>query len=490
MMKRLFCFLLILALFFSFASAEEEKPASQRYDLDLTFSLNPDAFPARSRSRARGYADLLDALELRGDITICEATESFDMNAVLFFRNKPEVSIPFRFYGTPRLLFLTSPVIADETLQFNMIALAEFAIKVKKSLDTPLPALALLYPVVYEHNLWYVREAFNQYTGPGDVSREISTEQITKLADVWADLLENDTNLNVWMNALYSVSSAPEAVEAELNGIPSYLKDFVSAGEPITVEINDGSETWKNGAGQTLFSREKTDKHHTWSLTLPADENRYVPTVTFTRTNGEDSFSFTLDGSMIRNKTSLLPPGLDDQGFQPLEEEEESESEYEDEEDSQWPETMVKLSASGTSLPLSFPCDASFSLAASIEGALYPNFSLSAEGKTEKNGSVSVSVSIPQESDDPVTLLKCEGTIVPGTAESVPDYNYTSEQLYGTYNFFSFSEYYMAKFKNAVTKTLVKSLLDFVAEAPTSACQSLLDDLTDSGIMNMMLLGQ
>ena len=490
MLKRLICLFLILILCFSFASAEEEKPASQLYNLDLTFSLNPDALPARSRSRALGYAELLDALELRGDITVCEATESFDLNAVLFFRESPEVSIPFRFYGTPHLLFLTSPIIADETLQFNMIALAEFAIKVKKTLDTPLPALALLYPVVYEHNLWYVREAFNQYTGPAGSSRKISAKKISKLADVWTDLLESDTNLNVWMNALYSVSSAPEAVEAELNGIPSYIRDFVTAGKPLTVKIGKGTETWKNAAGQTLFSRTETDSSRAWSLTLPADENRYVPALSFSRTDSEDSFSFTLDGSMVRDKASLLPPGLEDQGFTPLEDEEESESEYEDEESSQWPETMVKLSASGSSLPLSFPCDASFSLAASIEGALYPNFSLTVQGKTEKGGSVSVSVSIPQENGDPVTLLTCEGTIIPGTAESVPDFNYTNEQLYGTYNFFSFSEYYMAKFKNAVTKSLVKGLLDFVAEAPTSACQSLLDDLTDSGIMNMMLMGQ
>ena len=490
MKKRLFCYLLVLVLCLSFAHAEENTPASQLYHLDFTFSLNPDAFPPRSRSRAAGYAELLDALELRGDITVCEETESFDMNAVLFFRNKPDVSIPFRFYGTPRLLFLTSPVIADETLQFNMIALAEFAIKVKKSLDTPLPALALLYPVVYEHNLWYVREAFKEHTGPAGTSRKISAKKISKLADAWTELLENDTNLNVWMNALYSVSSAPEAVEAELNGIPSYLRDFVSAGKPLTVKVGKGTETWKNAAGQTLFSREEKDNSLTWSLTLPADENRYVPTVSFSRTDSDDSFSFTLDGSMIRDKVSALPPGLEGQEFTPLEDEETSESEYEDEEASQWPETMLKLSASGTSLPLSCPCDASFSLAASIEGALYPNFSLSVQGKMEKDGSVSVSVSVPQENGDPATLLTCEGTIVPGTAESVPDYNYTSEQLYGTYNFFSFSEYYMAKFKNAVTKTLVKSMLDFVAEAPTSACQSLLDDLTDSGIMNMMLMGQ
>ena len=513
-MKRLICFLLVLMLSLSAACAEESPsaPAAQRYDLDLTFSLNPDAFPARSRSRARGYAELLDVLELRGDLTVCEETQSFDLNAVLFFRDKPEVSIPFRVYGVPSLLFVTSPVIGNETLLFNMCGLAEFAIKVRKSLDTPLPALALLYPVVYQHNLYTVRQAFREYTGPSGVSREISADRIAELADAWQEMIETQTELNVLITALYSVSSAPEAVEAELNGAPSYLRDFVSAGEPITVEVGEGTETWQNAAGQTLFAREEADGSLTWSLTLPADENRYVPALSFTGTTADDTFSFSLDGSMIRESGPALPPGFEDQGFTPLEDEEEEYSEeeyaeesreyeeseeseefeggYEDEEGSQWPETMVKLSASGTSLPLSIPSDSSFSLAASVEGALYPNFNISVQGKTEKDGSIDVSVSVPGEGGSPEQLLSLKGsvTLSADPVDTIPDYS--KKELYGNFNFFSFSEYALSIFKSIVTKPLLKGLLDFVAEAPTAACQSILDDLTDAGIINMMFMDQ
>ena len=89
-------------------------------------------------------------------------------------------------------------------------------------------------------------------------------------------------------------------------------------------------------------------------------------------------------------------------------------------------------------------------------------------------------------------LVSCQGSILRSDVgvETVPDYNYKPDELYGTYNFFSFSEYYVAKFKDAVTKPLIKGLLDFVAEAPTAACQSLLDDLTESGILNMMMADQ
>ena len=509
MLKRLLCLLLVFVLFTPVAYAkkhkktaeEKETPAAQRFDFDLAFSLDPEALPARARSRARGYAELLDCLQLRGNITLCEATRSFDISASLFFRDKPEVSIPFRFYGCPSLLFLTSPVIANETLLFNMPALAEFAIKVRKSLDTPLPALALLYPHVYEYNFYNVWKAWDKYTGPADTSRKISVKNINALADAWQDLIANDQYLNVWMTALYSVTSAPEAVEIELNGIPSYLKDFISAGKPLTVKIGSGTETWRNAAGLTLFSREDTPETQKWSLTLPADENRYATNLSFVRTNSESSFDFRLDGSILREKAAL-PPGYEEEEYAPVtgsdEEDvypltggdEEYESESLDEEDSQWPETMLLLSVSGSSVPTSFPCTSSFSAAASVKGALYPNFDFSVLGETKKDGNVSVSLCLPQEDGTPVPFLTCSGTVVPGTAEFAPDHNYKPKELYGNYNFFSFSEYYMANFKAAVTKPLLKGLLDFVAEAPTAACQSLLDDLTDSGIISMMLMGQ
>ena len=521
MIKRLICFLCILALCLSCAAAEETKPASEeakpateRYDFDLTFSLNPDALPARARIRARGYNELLDRLELRGDLVVCEATESFEINATLFFRDKPDVSIPFRFYGTEALLFLTSPIIGNETILFNMGSIAEFAIKVRKSLDTPLPALALLYPFVYYYNFYGVNQAWDQYTGPNNASREISAEQIDKLAETWSELLATDPYLNVWMTALYSVSSAPEAVEAELNAVPSYLREFVSAGGPLTVEIGDGTETWTNAEGATLFARETTDHSVMWSLTLPADENRYTPTLDYSGRTEDGLFSFNLDGSMIRGK-AVLPPGMSEEDFSPVtggdeesEENEESEGgdypltgsgeesegeseedggEEEEEEDSTWPETMAIVSVSGDSIPTSLPCDSSFSLKASMKGALYPNFDFTVSGKTEKDGAVSVSLLLPQEGADPATVLTCKGTVVPSDTpvDTVPDYY--EKDLRGTYNFFSFSEYAVSIFKSYVTEPLIKGMLDFVAEAPTASVQSLLDDLTDSGIMNMMM---
>lgn len=521
MFKRLISLLCILVLCFSCAAAEEEQPEAQRYEFDLTFSLDPEAFPPRSRSRIRGYAELMDRLELKGDIVICEATQSFDMSAALFFRDKPEVSIPFRFYGIPSLLFLTSPVIGNETLLFNMVGLAEFAIKIRKTLDTPLPALALLYPVVYEHNLWTFRDAFRRFTGPADTSREISTEQLSGLFDAWMDLIENDTNLNVWMTALNYVTTAPEAVETELRSIPYYLRDFVSVGEPLTVEVGDGTEVWQNVTGATLFSRKSSEGSEVWSLTLPADENRYAPTLSYSGAETDGSFSFTLDGSMIRQKIAL-PPGFSEEDFSPLTggDEEGEYGEYEDsvypitggdedgesgeyddggypvtgsaeefEEDGQWPETILLVSASGSSIPTSLPCDSAFSVDASVKGALYPNFNLSIAGKTEKDGAVSVSFSLPQKDASPGAMLSLAGTVVRSAVpvETAPDYNYTPDKLYGTYNFFSFSEYYVAKFKNAVTEPLVKGMLDFIAEAPTSAVQAFLDDLTDSGVLGMMM---
>lgn len=518
MIKRLICLILALVLFIPVAYAKKRKPkvnkedlVAQRYDFDLTFSLDPEAFPARSRSRARGYAEMLDALRFSGDVTICEATQSFDMNATVFFRKKPDVSIPFRFYGVPGYLFLTSPLLGGETLLFNMRALAEFSIKVKKSLDTPIPAVALLYPFVYEFNFYNVWKTWDEFTGPKDVSREISPEQISRLADAWMELLENDTNLNVWMQALYSICSAPEAVEAEINGVPSYLNDFVSAGGPLTVDVGEGTETWHNAAGLTLYSSEKSDSSQQWSLNLPPDENRYAVSLTWNRSNGENAYDFSLDGSMLRKKGPALPPGLEEEeGFAPVtggdgeeeaeesypitgseeENESESESEYEDEESDQWPETMIQFSVTGASFPNSYPSDSNLTLTAYAKGVLFPNFDLSVSVDTKKDGTVSASLSVPLEEGKPVQILSAAGTITAGTAETVPDFNYSNKQLYGNYNFFSFSEYYLDKFKNAVTKPLLKGLLDFVAEAPTSACQALLDDLTDAGVINMMFMGQ
>ena len=59
--------------------------------------------------------------------------------------------------------------------------------------------------------------------------------------------------------------------------------------------------------------------------------------------------------------------------------------------------------------------------------------------------------------------------------------------LENIYNVFSFNELTLAEFRSKVLPPLVKNVFSFIAAAPTSACQSFLDDLTDIGLLDMLL---
>ena len=62
----LFCALLLLVSVLP--AAAEETGERHHFDLDLTFSLNANAFPELQRSRASGYADLLSRIGLTGTV--------------------------------------------------------------------------------------------------------------------------------------------------------------------------------------------------------------------------------------------------------------------------------------------------------------------------------------------------------------------------------------------------------------------------------------
>ena len=55
------------------------------------------------------------------------------------------------------------------------------------------------------------------------------------------------------------------------------------------------------------------------------------------------------------------------------------------------------------------------------------------------------------------------------------------------YNIFSFNEESLADFTGKVIPAAVRNVISFVAAVPTAACQSLLDDLTDIGLLDMLL---
>ena len=527
MLKRLFCLLLALLLIpFSLCAAAEEQAKVHALQFDLAFSLDAESFPALSRARVRGYQELLDRTRLQGTVVWSDGSGSMDLNASFFFTDKPETAIPFRLYGTEERLCLTSPLLNDETVLFNMSAFMEYALKVKSTLNIPLPWLAFCYPYTTKHALRGPVEVWNKVIRKVTKSMKINTDRLQKLTDRWDEKLQSDQFLNIWINALASGSTAPEAVEMELFDFPFYFRDNVWAGHRLRVEIGEGTETWKNRQGQTLFNREQTDHSDSWVLSLPASQNGYIPYLSWSDSTAEQTRSFSLNASWKReakapaaeeggseaadkeeggsgesdsegaySEDSYSEEGYSEEGYSEEYSEEyyeeyagESgeESEYDEGGSSLWPDCLLELTAEGKDLPVSLPADSAFTFSADLSGALFPDGAFTLLGETKKDGSLSVSLCKPSAGEDPQTvILKCEGTLVPFEPETVPAFEDNFHE--GSFSLFSFNEEKLAAFKKQVFPSLLQGLVRFVAEAPAPACQSFLDDLTDAGLLEMLL---
>ena len=497
MFRRILC-LLCAALIIAWIvpACSESGEGSFSYDFDLTFHLNADSFPELLRSRAEGYASLVNRLGLRGTVSWSTVTECADLEAALYYVDNTSLSYPFRLYGSRSRIFFTSPMINNEVILLNMAALMEFSLKAKNTLGVPLSYAALLYPYTttsaFEGLVWSWQKVIGTFTKSG----RVTVKQFRTLSEQWIDQLQSDGLLTWWISGLSSGSDAPSVVEAEMNNLPFYYEN-VTGGKPLKVSVSRGSEIWTNASGDTLFSRIESDGSQSVSLSLPASENGYIPKFSFSRYNDDQTFSFEIAASVLRDPSAVSADsvsgeeseydayGYDEYGY----------TGYEDDEDdlgwgsidSDAPDVMLDFLASGSGLPHMLPADSDFSLSVSVVGALYPDYAFIMNGTTNRDGAVTLSLSKPLSNGDAQTeIFSCTGTFVPAAdPKDVP--NYMQETLGDIFNAFSFNEQKLANFKSRVLPPLVKNIFSFVAAAPTSACQSFLDDLTDIGLLDMLL---
>ena len=525
MFRRLLCLLCVLLFIPVIPAIAEEIPAGcYSYDFDLTFHLDANTFPELLRGRAAGYAALVNRLGLRGNISWSDITQSMDLDATLYYTDKPSLSYPFRIYGTKSRVFITSPLINNEIILLNMTALIEFALKAKNTLGIPLPYLALLFPYSTESAFYDVIGEWRSVIGSFTESGEVSPDQFRHMSDFWTEQLMNNSRLTWWIMALSTGSEAPAAIETELENLSNYAS-YVTDDEPVSVSIAPGSEVWRNAAGDILFSRQESDGSFSMSLSLPASENGYVPDLSVVRRNDGQTLSFDISAS-VRRDASAAPVQDEDVSHEEPVTDESEEYVGSDEEDvvyeeeygdylteyegygesetyggygtyggfrglnvsaADLPELLLDFRAFGSGLPSALPADSSFSLSVSIVGAVYPNYAFFIEGATKKDGAVTLSLSKPQSSSsDPSEILRCSGTFLPAAEPKiVPDYQL--ESLEGTFNIFSINEQNLPTFVSAVIPPLIRSVFSFVAAAPTAACQSFLDDLTEIGILDMLL---
>ena len=480
MFRRLFCLLCVIAFLVTAVPAlAEETESIFSYDFNLAFSLNADSFPLMQRSRAASYAALLDRLSFKGTYSWSSQTETMDLDLVMYYTDQPSLSYPLHIYGSKAWLFATSPLINNEIMFFDLSGLMEYAVKVRNTLGLDLPYLALLYPYATENSLAGLVSAWQSVFAPFKKSGKASSAQFRKLSALWAEQLQNNNQLNWWINGLAYGSKCPSVVENELFNLPNYI-NTVTSGRPVSVSVTPGSEIWMDSAGSVLFSRMDKDDNLSLLLSLPASGNGYAPYFSFVRHDQDQVFSFETAASVLRNP------------FVSSAESDETADEYaeyeEDEEYEHLPEVLLDFRAGGSGLPLAQSVDAAFTLSASVEGALYPNYAFVIRGETKKEGDVSLALCKPGDNPSGAgEILRCAGTITPSAEPSFTPRYFDAEYLSGTHQVFSFNEQSLANFKDKVLSSLIRGVFSFVAEAPTAACQSFLDDLTESGLLDMFL---
>ena len=464
-MKRLIAFLMALMLAFMAVSAlaEDGSPAAYSYDFDIRFRLNADSFPARVRTHIRGYAELLEILEMKGNITWAAENDSVDLKLDIIPVTNPSAALSVHLYGIPEHMCMSSSLLGDETIWFNNFVLMEFALKTWNNLHLPLQYLVLLYPYVTENAFRQLIGNWTDTIGTVTKGQKIPKDKLKKVADLWTKTLQEDQRLQYWITGLAVLSEENMVLESEINSLPEYFLEKVTGNRDMTVKAGKGILEWKNHTGEMLYQSSEGEDGISWSFTLPETGNGYFPALSWTSASEDGLSSVSVQGSYHRAADDST--GADTVTA---------------------PDSLLDFSLDMRSLPGSVPADSSFTVNLDIAGSLIPNMNVVLNGETKENGEFILSVFDHQDGVlSSESVLTCTGTVIPTEPQFVPDYK--ASELTRNINIFSVNDKTVSEFSQKIRRPLITGILNFLEEVPAGACQSVMDDLEEYGFLNLLL---
>lgn len=458
-MKRIIALLLacIMLLGAACAGAEEEKiPDVDSYDFDLRFQLNADAFPFRERKQMQGYAELLEALVIRGNYSWCEETDCLDLHLQLVPANDPDAALSIRIFGwLSNWLNISSPLLGEDSVCFRPKEIMYFVARAWDFFEIPLFPLAVLFPGLVEAAYREVEyEWIKRIAVPENGSAVIPRERQEEITEGVREQLENDVRTTAITEAMLKPLREAELVQKEISALPDLLIHSTE-GEDLTVEADGKSIRYLNHRGETLYEEHSTGNTYEAALTLPPSGTDYTPSYSFWREDGENEYSFRLNASWDRTSGN-----------------------------EEVPETFLRLNAVMDHVPTVYPTEAEFSGEVSVEGILLPELHLLVNGTTGADGTVSIGLTLPdRQEEDPV--FTCTGTVVPAAYEGKLEY--MIGDIITDYNLFALSDQSLTLLLGGVVPAMMEELPDFLYAMPTHGIQSILDTLEQYGLLQITL---
>ena len=296
---------------------------------------------------------------------------------------------------------------------------------------------------------------------------------LQETAEGWSGVLGNDMRLQYWINALGQPADAINILESEFADLPDYLINRVARNDTLIKTMNSDSEVWTNHQGDVLFSVSAVDNGSDFSLTLPSTKNGYLPCLSCSYRSSGNRFSVSASGSYNRSDSPAVSSS--GEGVDP-----------DDHMLNSAPYSLFCFDLMMIDWPVSLLADASFSGSLSTGGILYPAIDISVKGTVSENGDISMIFSGPlQENPAPVEALTITGSIIPVAPSNIPVFS--EKELTGHLAVFAINDKTMSEFTQKVRRSFVMGLLDFLNEVPASSCKSIMDDLEDYGILDMLL---
>ncbi len=408
----------------------------------LEGELFPEHYPAKDQPLMKGLADLAAMLRLEGVLEY--DADSMDLNVDLLLDDAEETRTRFHLYGFDALWGIGSSLLGDQQVYLNMQATLEFAAKVYFHLGIPLQRAAFfLSPYIHKDAFQALRWEWEPVLFAQQGSRVIDRDTLLTLAERLSAVAEDDRSLIYWIYAVGLESGYDGAITDALAGLADWWDSFL-AEDGLTITVDGDKETWTTGE-YTLFTRRVKDGWTTLSVSLPATPEGYALSG-FCALREEGT---TVDADLRLTITQEGGSILD------------------------W-----RLSAD--SLPTALPVSVPFDLTWNITGEAVPDgFHIRLEGEGQ-NGDFALR---QLDAATGETMMALRGTAIAVTPVTPLDYttaDFTGVELY------SLSDASLSELVRNVARPLLEGLLPLAVRAPASACQSLMDLVTDTGILDML----
>lgn len=441
-LKRALALALCLCLLTPALALAETAREGQGIRFTLEGELFPEHYPAKDQALMKGLAELAAMLRLEGVLEY--DADSMDLNVDLLLDQAEETRTSFHLYGFDALWGIGSSLLGEQQVYMNMQATLEFAAKVYFHLGIPLQRVALfLSPYIHKDAFQALRWTWEPVLFAQQGSRVIDREALLALAEQLSAVAEDDRSLIYWIYAVGLEAGYDDAITDALAGLADWWDSFL-AEDGLTITVNGDKETWTTGA-YTLFTRRVKDGWTTLSVSLPATPEGYALSGFCALREQGAVMDADLRLTVTQEDSSILD----------------------------W-----RLSADG--LPTALPIAAPFDLTWDITGEAVPDgFHMRLEG--EGQGGEFALRQLDAATGE--IMLALTGTAV--AVAPVTPLDYTAADFTGV-ELYSLSDASLAELVRNVARPLASGLLPLVVHAPASACQSLMDLVTDTGILDML----